>query len=83
MEIYDYFIEKKEQKETLCILMEYCEKISLEELIKNEEFLCQRNLWRFFIQIIIGLNTLHSRNIIIGNLDKQNIFLTKENEIKI
>ena len=81
--IYDYFIEKKEQKETLCILMEYYEKISLEELIKYEEFLSQRNLWRIFIQIIIGLNSLHSSNIIIGNLNPQNIFLTKENEIKI
>ena len=83
LKIYDYFIEKKEQKETLCILMEYCENGSLEELIKHDEYLNPRNLWRIFIQLILGLYSFHSNNIIVKNLNPKNIFLDKENNIKI
>ena len=83
LKIFDYFIEKKEQEETLCILMEYCENGSLEELIKHDEYLNSRNLWRIFIQLILGLNSFHSNNIILKNLNPKNIFLDNENNIKI
>ena len=83
LKIFDYFIEKKEQEETLCILMEYCENGSLEELIKHDEYLNSRNLWRIFIQLILGLNSFHSNNIIIKNLNPKNISLDNENNIKI
>ena len=81
--ICDYFIEEKEQKEYLCILMEYFENDNLEELIKKEKFLNSRNIWRIFIQLIIGLNSIHSKDIIIKDLNPKNIFLDEENNIKI
>ena len=63
--------------------MEYCENGSLEELIKHDEYLNSRNLWRIFIQLILGLNSFHSNNIIIKNLNPKNISLDNENNIKI
>ena len=72
--ICDYFIEEKEQKEYLCILMEYFENDNLEELIKKEKFLNSRNIWRIFIQLIIGLNSIHSKDIIIKDLNPKKYF---------
>ena len=48
--------------------MEYFENDNLEELIKKEKFLNSRNIWRIFIQLIIGLNSIHSKDIIIKDL---------------
>ena len=81
--ICDYFIEKNKDEENLCVLIEYFENDNLEKLIKKEEFLNSRNIWRFFIQLLLGLNSLHSRDIIIKDLNPKNIFIDNENNIKI
>ena len=83
IQIYDFFFEKNEQKEILCILMDYYEKGNLEQLIKQKEDLNSRNLWSIFIQITLGLKTLHLNNMIVKNLNSQNIFIDDENNIKI
>ncbi len=83
IQIYDFFFEKNEQKEMLCILMDYYEKGNLKQLVKLKEDFNSRNLWRIFIQIILGLNAVHSNNIIAKNLNSQNIFIDDENNIKI
>lgn len=83
IQIYDFFFEKNEQKEILCILMDYYEKGNLEQLIKLKEDLNSRNLWSIFIQITLGLKTLHLNNMIVKNLNSQNIFIDDENNIKI
>ena len=81
--ICDYFIEKNKDEENLCVLIEYFENDNLEKLIKKEEFLNSRNIWRIFIQLLLGLNSLHSRDIIIKDLNPKNIFIDNENNIKI
>ena len=81
--ICDYFIEEKDHKENLCVLMEYFENDNLKDLIKKEEFMNSRNIWRIFIQLIIALNSLHSKGIIIKHLNPKNIFLDGKNNIKI
>ena len=83
IQIYDFFFEKNEQKEILCILMDYYEKGNLEQLIKLKEDLNSRNLWSIFKQITLGLKTLHLNNMIVKNLNSQNIFIDDENNIKI
>ena len=83
IQIYDFFFEKNEQKEILCILMDYYEKGNLEQLIKLKEDLNSTNLWSIFIQITLGLKTLHLNNMIVKNLNSQNIFIDDENNIKI
>ena len=42
-----------------------------------------RNVWKIFIQIILGLNYLKSKNIVPKYLNPQNIYLDNENNIKI
>lgn len=55
---------------------------SLEDDTKHK-YLAENGVWRFFIQICIGLYHLHSNNILHRDLKTLNIFLTKENKIKI
>jgi NIMA (never in mitosis gene a)-related kinase len=72
--------------------MEYCEHGDLHKLLRkrkdpNDEnknkYLTENIVWKFFIQICIGLYHLHSNKILHRDLKTLNIFLTKENKIKI
>ena len=83
IKIYDYFIEHEEEKELCCILIENCIKDNLEKLIEQFNYLNSRNIWKFFIQIILGLKSLHLNNINLKNLTPKNIFIDKEKNIKI
>ena len=40
-------------------------------------------MWKFFIQIAIGVYHLHSKNILHRDLKTMNILLTKDNKVKI
>jgi NIMA (never in mitosis gene a)-related kinase len=67
--------------------MEYCEKGDLSSLLyklkKNNKFLKENQIWSFFIQICIGLSYIHYKKILHRDLKTQNIFLTKNLNIKI
>ena len=64
IKIYDFFIEQEGTKNYLCILTDYYEKGNLEKLITKKEFISSRFIWRVFIQLVFGLNSLHLNNII-------------------
>lgn len=51
IKINDFFIEKEDTKEYLCILTDYYEKGNLEELINKKESLSLRFIWKIFIQL--------------------------------
>ncbi len=80
---YDNFIEDK----NLNIVMEYCEGGDLETYLnsikKQNKFLSERNIWKFFIQISLGLFYIHNKKIIHRDMKCSNIFLTKNLNIKI
>ena len=72
--------------------MEYCEHGDLHKLLRKRKdptdenknkYLTENIVWKFFIQICIGLYHLHSNKILHRDLKTLNIFLTKENKIKI
>ena len=83
IKIYDLFIEKKEQKKYLCILTDYYEKGNLSKLISQKEILDSRFIWRIFIQLIFGLNSLHTNDLIAKNLSPQNIYIDNKNNVII
>ena len=80
---YDSFIED----DCLNIIMEYCEEGDLgtfiNNLIQNNNSLSEQQIWHFFIQISLGLAYIHSNKILHRDLKPMNIFLKKNNLIKI
>ena len=81
--IYDYFFVNEEGKYFAFILMDYCEKGNLNQIIYETNYLNQRTIWRIFIQIIQGLQLLYSNDIILKSLTPLNILLDKNNNAKI
>lgn len=81
--IYDYFIEKENQKEFICIIIDYYINGTLESLIKSKKNINSRIIWRIFIQMILGIKSFHDNNIVIENLCPKNIYIDNENNIRI
>ena len=80
---YDSFVED----DCLNIIMEYCEEGDLgtliNNLIQNNINLSEQQIWHFFIQISLGLAYIHNKKILHRDLKPMNIFLKKNNLIKI
>ncbi len=79
------FIESFEENNFFNIVIEYCEGGDLEQFLsKRKKIPLNDNLiWKLFIQIVIGLSEIHKMNILHRDIKTKNIFLTKNNDIKI
>ena len=75
---YESFVENS----TLHIIMEYCEKGDLSQILKKQP-LNESKIWKFFIQICIGLEYLHSRQILHRDIKTLNIFLSADDSVRI
>ena len=75
---FDSFVENS----TLHIVMEYCEKGDLSQVMKKQQ-LSQSKIWKFFIQMCIGLEYLHSKQILHRDIKSLNIFLSNDDSIRI
>ncbi|KAM8868503.1 serine/threonine-protein kinase Nek4 [Synchiropus picturatus] len=69
----------------LYIVMGFCEAGDLYHRLKEQkgELLPERQVVEWFVQIAMALQYLHERNILHRDLKTQNIFLTKNNIIKV
>ena len=78
---YDSFIER----DTLNIVMEHCEGGDLSQYIKSHigKSIPEAKIWKFFIQMCIGMNYIHSKKILHRDIKALNIFLTKDGDIRI
>ena len=80
---HDSFIENN----NLNILMEYCDGGDLYQYIeknkKKKIKLKEKTIWQIFIQMILGLHSIHKKKILHRDLKSQNIVLTKDLNIKI
>ena len=85
-DIRSLFYSQKENN-NLNILMEYCAGGDLfqyiEKFRKKKIKLKEKTIWQIFIQMILGLNSIHKKKILHRDLKSQNIFLTKDLNIKI
>ncbi|CAI2369880.1 unnamed protein product [Moneuplotes crassus] len=77
---HDSFIEGN----SINIVMEYCKHGDLcNYLIKLKEYVSENVAWKFFIQICLGIYSLHSKNVLHRDLKTLNIFLTMDNSVRI
>jgi len=71
-----------EDEQTLCIVMEFAGGGDLHDLIvkhkKNQSLMNEKEIWKFSIQLILGLKTLHDRKILHRDLKCANVFLSKD-----
>jgi len=80
---YSSFIER----ECLYILMEHAGGGDLYTILKrmknSKRYLAEKEVWRYAYEIALGLNYLHSQNIIHRDIKCLNIFLSEKREIKV
>ncbi|GAO50477.1 hypothetical protein G7K_4601-t1 [Saitoella complicata NRRL Y-17804] len=73
--------EGKKSPGTLFIQMEYCEKQTLRDAIRDG--ISKDDAWRLFRQVLEGLLHVHSQNMIHRDLKPNNIFLDDQGDVKI
>jgi len=81
------YLESFVLNNNLNIVMEYCDggdlSLYLKENIKTGKFLPEEKIWKIFIQICLGINYIHSKNILHRDLKTMNIFLMKDERVRI
>ncbi|KAI0243610.1 eukaryotic translation initiation factor 2-alpha kinase [Massospora cicadina] len=65
----------------LYIQMEYCDRSTLRDVI--DEGVLVDDAWKFFRQVLAGLDHLHSQGMIHRDLKPSNIFLASNGDVKI
>lgn len=77
---YDSFMTE----DSINIIMEYCESGDLARFMKiNKGPHSEEAIWKFFIEMCLGLYYLHSFRILHRDIKSMNIFLGKDNVVKI
>jgi NIMA (never in mitosis gene a)-related kinase len=83
------YIDSFISDEKVNIIMEFCEGGDLQGLIESKAVLSssfsipELQIWRHFIQICLGVNYLHGKEILHRDLKPLNIFICKDNQLKI
>jgi serine/threonine protein kinase len=67
----------------LYLIMEYVEKGSLFDLLRKKGRLSEREAWKIFTQTCVGLEYLHSKNVLHRDLKPENILISKDDSVKI
>ena len=67
--------------------MEYCDAGDLSQFLKiNQQlgkFVAEEKIWKYFIQMCLGLAHIHCKKILHRDIKSMNMFMTKEDKIKI
>ncbi|KAL8579164.1 hypothetical protein ACOMHN_010748 [Nucella lapillus] len=76
-----------EDQRHVCIIQDYCEGGTLADRIheatnKNSP-LAEKQIMQWFIQILMAVQYIHSKKVLHRDLKTENIFLTKNNTVKI
>jgi len=81
VKFYDSFADKNQ----INIVMEYCENGDLGQYLKRQtgKLLTESKIWKFFVEMCLGLQYLHANKILHRDVKTINMFLTKDDRIKI
>lgn len=81
------FYEALYENKRLCIVTEYASLGDLSHYIERRKKKCkpldENTIWNYFIQILCGLNELHSKGVIHRDLKSANILMTAPDLVKI
>jgi NIMA (never in mitosis gene a)-related kinase len=79
----DSFLDNRDKD--LCIVMRYCEGGDLSSKIKEYrgKSIPESLIMKWFVQIALALDFIHNRKVLHRDLKSQNVFLTKEGQIKL
>lgn len=77
--LYDHM----EDHTKLYLIMEYVDKGTLFDLLHKKGKLSEQETWNIFTQTCVGLNYLHSKNILHRDLKPENLLISKTNAVKI
>lgn len=79
------FIDAFQAENKLNIIMEFCENGDLGILLKKQMgwHLPEKQIWRFFIEMCLGIQYLHANRILHRDIKTINMFLAKNDTIKI
>lgn len=80
-----YFDSFMDNSDSIIIIMEYCEGGDLQQYLKKQQgkALKEDRIWKFFIEMCLGLHYLHYFRILHRDIKSMNIFLGKDDKVKI
>ncbi|KAL5006684.1 hypothetical protein ScPMuIL_015490 [Solemya velum] len=83
--LFESFIDEAE--EFLYIVQDYCDDGTLDDKIiemrKKNNFFDEKQIMHWFVQIVMGVQYIHSKKVLHRDLKTENVFLTKKNVLKI
>jgi len=81
------YLDSFNQGSTLFIVTELAEGGNLTDALKRTRqrgtLLSEKLVWKYFLQTAVGLQHIHSRKILHRDIKTMNIFLTKDDNIKV
>ncbi|XP_053185055.1 serine/threonine-protein kinase Nek1-like [Scomber japonicus] len=77
--------ESFEERNCLCIVMDYCESGDLSKKINSQkgELFSEEQILDWFVQICLALKHIHDRKILHRDIKPENIFLTKDGTVQL
>ena len=80
---HPYIVRYREsfiEDNTLNIVMEYCDNGDLNQYLKlqNKRPLKEEKIWRFFLEITVGLEYIHKNKILHRDIKTLNIFMNRD-----